>query len=257
MRDSDEADIYGDQLAPWFHLLTPPSDYVDDAAFVLRMFREHIVGSLETALELGSGGGNTASHLKAELKLTLTDVSPAMLAVSASINPECEHIVGDMRTLRLGRTFDAVLIHDAICYMTTEADLRAAIATAFEHLRPGGIAVFEPDHVREQFEVGTDHGGEDGPPLPDGRPGPALRYLEWKTDPDPSDSTYQVEYAVLTRDADGTVRVRHDQQVEGLFPQATWLSLMTDVGLQAITVDDPLGRVAFVGVRPAAAPRDG
>ena len=138
--------------------------------------------------------------------------------VSASINPECEHIVGDMRTLRLGRTFDAVLIHDAICYMTSEADLRAAMATAVEHLRPGGVAVFEPDHVREQFEVGTDHGGEDGPPLPDGRPGPALRYLEWTTDPDPSDSTYQVEYAVLTRDADGTVRVRHDQHVEGLFP---------------------------------------
>ena len=38
------------------------------------------------------------------------------------------------------------------------------------------------------------------------------------TDPDPSDSTYQVEYAVLTRDAEGTVRVRHDQHVEGLFP---------------------------------------
>jgi len=141
--------------------------------------------------------------------------------------------------------------------MTTEPDLRAAMATAFEHLRPGGVAVFEPDHVREQFAVGTDHGGDDGPPLPDGRPGPALRYLEWTTDPDPSDSTYQVEYAVLTRDAGGTVRVRHDQQVEGLFPQATWLSLMTDVGLQAITVDDPLGRAAFVGVRRAAAHRDG
>jgi SAM-dependent methyltransferase len=175
MRDANEADLYGEELAPWFHLLTPPSDYVDDAAFVLGTLHEHIVGSLQTALELGCGGGNTASHLKAELKLTLTDVSPAMLAVSASINPECEHIVGDMRTLRLRRTFDAVLIHDAICYMTTEADLRAAIATAAEHLRPGGVAVFEPDHVREQFEVGTDHGGEDGLPLPDGRPGPGHR----------------------------------------------------------------------------------
>jgi SAM-dependent methyltransferase len=186
------------------------------------------------------------------LELTLTDVSPAMLAMSASINPECEHIVGDMRTLRLGRIFDAVLIHDAICYMTTEADLRAAMATAFEHLRPGGVAVFEPDHVRERFAIGTDHGGEDGPTLPDGRPGPALRYLEWTTDPDPSDSTYQVEYAVLTRDAEGTVRVRHDQHVEGLFPKSTWLAIMTDVGLEAVAVDDPEGRVVFVGSRPVA-----
>ena len=89
-----------------------------------------------------------------------------MLAISTTINPECEHLVGDMRTLRLGRTFDAVLVHDAICYMTTEDDLRAAMATAVQHLRPGGVAVFAPDHVRERFAVGTDHGGEDGPPRP-------------------------------------------------------------------------------------------
>jgi len=52
------------------------------------------------------------------------------------------------------------------------------------------------------------------------------------------------------RDAEGTVRVRHDQHVEGLFPKSTWLALMTDVGLQAVAADDPEGRVAFVGLRP-------
>src|SRR4029078_3241161 len=104
-------------------------------------------------------------------------LSPSMLAVSASITPECEHIVGDMRTLRLGRTFDAVLIHDAICYMTSEADLRAALTTAFEHLRPGGGPVLMPDHVGESFKPATDHGGEDAPPGPDGRPGRGLPCL--------------------------------------------------------------------------------
>jgi methyltransferase family protein len=250
MRDHDTSDLYGDDLAPWFHLLTPPAEYADEAAFALGMMREQVVGPLETALELGSGGGNMASHLKRWLELTLTDISPAMLTVSATINPECEHVVGDMRTLRLERTFDAVLVHDAICYMTTEDDLRAAMATAVEHLRPGVVAVFEPDHIRETFAVGTDHGGEDGPPLADGRPGPALRYLEWTTDPDPSDTTYQVEYAVLTRDADGRVRVRHDQHIEGIFWQETWLALLADVGLPAVPVDDPEGRVIFVGTRP-------
>src|SRR3972149_1508073 len=60
-----------------------------------------------TVLELGSGGGNNASHMKAHFKLTLVDRSPAMLAVSRALNPECEHLEGDMRTLRLGRGFDA------------------------------------------------------------------------------------------------------------------------------------------------------
>ena len=139
------------------------------------------------------------SHLPDSIALTLTDLSPAMLEVSRALIPRAEHLVGDMRTVRLGRTFDAVLIHDAICYMTTEADLRAAFVTAFEHLRPGGAGLFQPDYVRETFAAGTDHGGEDGPALADGRPGRALRYLEWTTDPDPAD--YDLPGRLCDRDA--------------------------------------------------------
>lgn len=250
MTDPSDGDLYG-ALAPWFHLLTPPEEYAGEADFTLGLLRQRIVGPLDTMLELGSGGGNMASHLKAAARLTLTDLSPEMLQLSATINPECEHILGDMRTLRLGRTFDAVLIHDAICHMTTEADVRAALETAFVHLRPGGAAVFEPDHIRETFEPGTDHGGEDGPAGPDGRPGRALRYLEWVTDPDPTETTYQVDYAVLRRELDGSVTVSHDQHIEGLFPRATWLSLLDDVGFGSPTyVVDPEARTIFVGTRP-------
>src|SRR4051812_24109915 len=107
--------VYRD-LAPWFHLLTPPHEYAEEAAAALAILRATGDGPVETLLELGSGGGNMASHLKREVRLTLTDLSADMLDVSRTINPECEHIAGDMRTLRLDRTFDAVLIHDAICY---------------------------------------------------------------------------------------------------------------------------------------------
>jgi len=155
-----------------------------------------------------------------------------------------------MRTLRLGRTFDAVLVHDAICYMTTEDDLRAALETAFVHLRPGGAATFQPDYVRDTFSPETDHGGEDGPAGPDGRPGRAARYLEWVTDPDPADTTYQVDYALLLRDEAGDVEVRHDRHVEGLFAVATWLRLLAAVGFVARAVDDDWGRTIFVGQRP-------
>lgn len=243
--------LYAD-LAPWFHLLTAPEDYAEEAEFTLGLLREHGEAPLETMLELGSGGGNTASHLKRDLRLTLTDLSPQMLDLSRTINPECEHIVGDMRTLRLERTFDAVFTHDAISYLTTEADLRAALETAFVHLRPGGAAVFAPDFVREAFIGGADHGGHDGF---DGR---ALRYLEWRTDPDPDDTTYITDYAIVLRHADGSVEVRHDRHVHGLFPRHRWLDLLTDVGFQArdldfqcADVDDPWGRVQFVGKRPA------
>jgi methyltransferase family protein len=232
------------ELAPWFHLLTAPEDYADEAASGLAMLRAKVEGPLETLLELGSGGGNMASHLKSEVRLTLTDLSAEMLDLSRTINPDCEHIVGDMRSLRLGRTFDAVLAHDAIVYMTTEADLRAAMATAFEHLRPGGAALFEPDYVRETFKPETDHGGEDGPDR-------AFRYLEWVTDPDPTDATYLVDYAFLRRHPDGTVEVSHDRHVEGVFPRQRWLDLMAEVGFaEASSHVDEEARVVFAGRRP-------
>ena len=75
-----------------------------------------------------------------------------MLALSRTLNPECEHLEGDMRTLRLGREFDVVFIHDAISYLTTEEDLRAAIETAAAHVRPGGVVILTPDATTEIFK---------------------------------------------------------------------------------------------------------
>jgi hypothetical protein len=245
--------MYG-ELAPWFHLLTPPEEYAGEAAAILELLRGHVDAPLETLLELGSGGGNIAFHLRRDLRLTLSDLSPAMLELSKTINPDLEHIAGDMRTLRLGRVFDAVLIHDAICYMTTEADLLAALTTAFEHLRPGGGAVFQPDHIRDTFEPGTDHGGEDESADADGRPGRALRYLEWTSGPNPDDTTYQVDYALLLRHDDGSVEVRQDRHLEGLFPEATWLLLLARVGFDAVARTDAWDRTVFIGRRPGAEP---
>ena len=121
--------LYGD-LAPWFHLLTAPEDYAAEAERYRALIQGAVPSSV-TLLELGSGGGNNASHLARHFTCTLSDLSPQMLTLSRGLNPACEHVLGDMRTLRLGRTFDAVFVHDAIAYMTTESDLRDCIGTAF------------------------------------------------------------------------------------------------------------------------------
>jgi hypothetical protein len=158
--------------------------------------------------------------------MTLVDRAPGMLAVSRALNPECAHAEGDLRNVRLGRAFDAVFVHDAVCYVTSEADLRRAITTAFVHCRPGGGVLFAPDHLRDTFRPSTDHGGEDGP---DGR---GLRYVEWTWDPDPADTTYTVDYAFLLREADGVVRAVHDRHVEGLFARREWLAWLGEAGFE-------------------------
>ena len=226
--------IYG-ELAPWFHLLTHPSDYVEEADFAARVLEATAVGEVRTLLELGSGGGNNASHLKHRFECTLTDLSPEMLALSRTLNPECEHIEGDMRTLRLERTFDAVFVHDAIAYITTEDDLRATLDTVAVHLRAGGAALIVPDTTGELFAPGTRHGGHDGT---DGR---SLRYLEWTHDPDPGDTTYTVDFAFLLREEGRHIRVEHDLHVCGVFPEALWLRVIAAAGLElvAVNVEDP------------------
>src|SRR5262249_12575743 len=109
-------------FANWFHLLSRPEDYEEEAGFARRILTESVSPAPRTLLELGAGGGNNALFLKSDFRMTLTDVSVAMLDNSRRINPECEHITGDMRDLHLDRAFDAVFIHDAVMYMLTEDD---------------------------------------------------------------------------------------------------------------------------------------
>ena len=233
--------LYG-ELAAWWPVFSDPKAYRREAAHVARVIRRSTVPPPRTVLELGSGGGSSALYLKAHFAMTLVDRSPQMLKVSRRLNPECKHVRGDIRTLRLGRTFDAVFVHDAIAHMTTERDLRAVMVTAYEHCRPGGVALFVPDFVRETFVAGTDEGGGDSPTR-------RLRFLQWVFDPNPKDTTYHVDFAILLRNKAGEARVVHDRHVLGLFPRARWLRLMRDVGLKATVIRDDEVREMFLGRR--------
>jgi SAM-dependent methyltransferase len=248
-KSQPEYRFYGD-LAAWWPLISPVEHYAEEAVFLASVLKQR-VDPLHAVLELGSGGGHNAWHMKTSFAMTLVDLSPGMLSASRAINPECEHLEGDMRGVRLGRTFDAVFVHDAIDYMTTESDLRRAMETAFVHCRPGGVALLIPDHTTETFEPSVDHDGTDGD---DGR---AVRFLEWTTDPDPADTWVVTEYAFVLRHADGTVDVTHETHRTGLFPRDTWLRLMAEVGFEVnaipeVTTEDRVPRELFLGRRPSA-----
>lgn len=239
---ADEPRLY-DDLARWWPLFSAPADYAEEAAFFRELLAPAGADGPPRVLELGSGGGNLASHLKDHCQLTLCDRSPGMLAVSRELNPELEHVEGDMRDVRLGRTFDAVLIHDAVMYLREPADLRAALATAAAHCRPGGTVVIAPDCVRESFEPDTDCGGHDGDD------GEAVRYLEWQFDPDPDDQQFESLYAIVLRERDGSLRVELDRHVEGLFAEADWLAWLAEAGLPSRVVVDAWKRHVFVATR--------
>jgi SAM-dependent methyltransferase len=251
MNESARSPKLYEELASWFHLLTAPAEYADEAA----LYRDTILAwstiPVAEVLELGSGGGNNASHMKPHFSLTLVDLSPQMLEVSRGLNPDCEHVQGDMRSVRLDRQFDAVFVHDAVSYITELDDLSATAESAFIHCKPGGVALFVPDHVRETFRPTTDHGGHDG----DSR---GLRYLMWDWDPDPTDTTYVSDFAYLLRERDGSVRAEHDRHICGLFSQEEWTTVLRNSGFrpESRPTDEPEGQAGslmFVAPRPADA----
>ena len=216
-----------DEFAAWWPLLSDPLDYAEEA----EIFRKAILANMrnrpKSMLELGSGGGNNAYHLKKHFDITLVDLSSKMLRVSRRLNPECKHIEGDMRTVRLNAEFDVVFIHDAIGYMATREDLRRAIATAFVHCRAGGMALFVPDYTRESFEPSTSQGGHDSK-------NKGLRYLDWTIDEDPDDETYTSYMTYLLREGNRVRQSDVDEHVLGLFAESVWVKTIKSTGFRPV-----------------------
>jgi len=216
--------MYGD-LAYLWPLISPPEDYAEEAACWRDALRSKLGPGRHAILELGVGGGHNLLHLTGDFLATAVDLSEGMLAHSMKLNPGVEHHLGDMRSVRLGRKFKAVIIHDAIDYMLTEDDLRATFATAAAHLEPGGVFIASPDYFRESFrdrhlDWYTNSDGEI-----------ELTLVEYNHDPDPQDTTVESIFLYLIREG-GELRIETDRHITGLFPQQTWITLMERAGFK-------------------------
>jgi len=214
-----------DEFAHLWPLISAPEEYAIEAQYWRDALRDKLGPGRHEILELGVGGGHNLSHLTAEFQGTAVDLSEKMLQNSIKLNPDVEHRVGDMRTVRLGKKFRAVLIHDAISYMLNEEDLRMAFATAVAHLEPGGVFVTAPDYFQETFKGpcvshSTKSDGET-----------ELTHIEYVYDPDPTDTTIESIMFYLIREA-GRLRIEQDRHIVGLFPLQTWLDLMSEAGFE-------------------------
>ncbi len=205
-------------MAEWWPLISEPEEYANEAEILSAVFGEFLGGSRNTLLDLGVGGGDYLSHLISDFDAVGVDLSPEMLTHSKQQNPTVEHHVGDLRTIHLGRSFDAVFIRDAIYYMTGEADLSAAFATARAHLNPGGVLVTCPDWFRlPAIDEFVSHATRR-------RGNASVTYIENVHDSDPSDSQVEVVMFLLIRE-DGRLRIEQDHHTVALFTRDTWLDL--------------------------------
>lgn len=102
-------------------------------------------------LELACGTGRLTfpmASVDRARKVIGVDVAPGMIAhaerkrrMMAPVSQANLHfLTGDMRTLRLGEKFAAVVLaFNTLMHMTEDEDLEATLTTAREHLAPGGL----------------------------------------------------------------------------------------------------------------------
>lgn len=210
-------------LAYLWPVMSPPDEYAEEADCWRSLLRERFAPGRPRVLELGVGGGHNLSHLTREVDATAVDISPDMLRHSIALNPGVEHIVGDMRHLRLGRTYQAVLVHDAISCMTTPRDLAAVFATAAAHLKSGGLLLASPDYFAESLtlprtECRTHTRGDI-----------ELTYVEYAYDPDPSDTVIDIILTYFIRSGN-SLQIEHDRIQAGMFPRSLWRKLIHTAG---------------------------
>ena len=247
--------LYTD-LAYLWPIISPPEEYAEEAVYWRRALQERLGSGKHHILELGVGGGHllshlTLAHMTMDFQATAVDISPQMLELSKELNPGVAHYLGDMRTVRLGRTFDAVLIHDAISHMLTESHLSATFFTARYHLRPEGVLLVAPEWVRQSFANGRTFNWV--------RKKGDLKVAiqEYLHDPDTADTQVESIFSYEIRE-NGHVRRVQDIHTTGLFPIATWTRLMKEAGFRVETLKIPAneggyGGYLFLGVLPAFA----
>ena len=84
------------------------------------------------------------------------DLSSDMLAVARDRLPGVPLHVADMRTLDLGKTFDAVTcLFSSIGYITEPEEMRTTVARLAAHVAPGGVLILDgwvrPDKWRDDY----------------------------------------------------------------------------------------------------------
>lgn len=130
--------------------MAKPEDYIGEVLRFCWMIKKYAKIDVKNVLHLACGAGVYDFTFKEHFAMTGLDISPEMLKTAGKLNPQVSYHYGDMRDFDLGRKFDAVIVPDAINYLTTLEDLKKAVDNAFAHLVSGGVFLATV-HTREEF----------------------------------------------------------------------------------------------------------
>lgn len=221
--------LYDDLAWLWPMWGDHATEYRSYCKHVSALLKKYARRDVRTVLNVGCGAGKNVVNLKREFDVTGLDMSPSMLELANDLNPDCSFVQADMRTFSLDKSFDAILIDDAVSYMTTEDDLRSLFGSAYRHLSPGGVMLAGPDDTTETFQQNeTNIWRSEDHLAPQGID---VTYVVNSYDPDPGDTCYESAMVFLIRQ-DGELRIEKDLHILGLFPLDLWRTILSDLGFE-------------------------
>ena len=218
-------------------------DYAAESEEVHALVQARRPGA-RTLLDVACGTGGHLRHLKDHYEVTGVDVDEGMLVEARRHLVDVDLVEGDMRTLRLGARFDAVIcLFSAVGFMQGAKELNAAVGAMADHLHPGGVLVVDgwvrPDEWRDDFGPHVELATNDEMKV--------VRVT--RSEREGSTTTLEMHHLVATRDA-----VEHLVDVHRLtlFTPAEYEAALARAGLSVEVIASPMhGRDRYVGVRPA------
>lgn len=139
---STKAGVF-DAYSRYYDLIYRDKDYAAEADYIDKILTHHGMTGREV-LEFGSGTGKHA-RLLAERGYRVTGIERSAEMVAQAVETEgfsCRQ--GDICTVQLERTFDAVLsLFHVVSYQVSNETVTAVFAQAAMHLRPGGLFIFD------------------------------------------------------------------------------------------------------------------
>jgi len=145
--------VFGSVYAEAYDLFYQDKDYEAECDLIEEIFRRHAGDQISSVLDLGCGTGNHAIPLAHRgYMVTGADKSSEMVKYAKSklqsqtsqLQFHPQFLEGDVRSLKLNRQFDAILMMFAVLgYQLTNPDLSSTLTTVRQHLKPGGLFIFD------------------------------------------------------------------------------------------------------------------
>jgi len=140
-----------DAYSAYYDLLYRDKDYAGEAGYIDGLIREHAGGG-KKLLDLGCGtGAHDWQFAEKGYQVTGVDRSPSMLERARQreanwprVGHKPDFLVGDLTDFKTSEKYDVVVsLFDVVSYLTSYADLRAALTNITACLKPGGLLIFD------------------------------------------------------------------------------------------------------------------